>query len=89
MGKKIWLTMNSGKFGSDKIVRTYIRPPLLVSWSETLHFNYPARFRGKSHLRERKKNNNKVDSLYSVKVRTGHTIGFHGIQKLELNYRSS
>ena len=31
VGKKIWLSMNSGKFGSGKIVRTYIRPPPHVS----------------------------------------------------------
>ena len=35
--------MHLRNFGSDKIVRTYGRPPLHVSWGETLHFKHPAR----------------------------------------------
>ena len=50
MGKRIWLSMNSGNFGSDKIVRTYIRTPFHVSWGKILHFKYPAHFSGKSIL---------------------------------------
>ena len=49
MSKKIWLSMHSRNFGSDKIVLTYVRPPLLLSRGETLHFKHPAFFCGKSH----------------------------------------
>ena len=28
-------------FGCNKIVRTYVRPPLHVSWGEILHFKHP------------------------------------------------
>ena len=31
MGKKFWLSRHPRNFGSDKIVRTYIRPPLHVA----------------------------------------------------------
>ena len=31
MGKKLWLSRHPRNFGSDKIVRTYIRPPLHVA----------------------------------------------------------
>ena len=41
--------MHSRNFGSDKIVLTYVRPPLHVSWGETLYFKHPARLGGKSH----------------------------------------
>ena len=41
--------MHSRNFGFDKIVLTYVRPPLHVSRGETLHFKHPARFGGKSH----------------------------------------
>ena len=37
MGKRIWLSMHSRKFGSDKIVRTYLRPPFHVSGCEMAH----------------------------------------------------
>ena len=57
--------MHSRNFGSDKIVLTYVRPPLHVSRGETLHFKHPAFFCGKSHGHrdfkretERKNNNN-------------------------------
>jgi len=40
MGKKIWLFMHPRNFGSDKIVRMYLRPPLHVSWAEILHFKH-------------------------------------------------
>ena len=49
MGKKIWLPMHSRNFGSDKVVLTYVRPPLHVSWGETLHSKHLARFGGKSY----------------------------------------
>ena len=42
MGEKIWLSMHSMNFGTEKIVRTsgrpYVRPPLHVSRGEILHF---------------------------------------------------
>ena len=41
--------MRSRNFSFDKIVRTYVRPPLHVSRGETLHFKHPAFFCGKSH----------------------------------------
>ena len=31
MSKKIWFSMHPRNFGSDKIVHTYIRPPLHVA----------------------------------------------------------
>ena len=37
MGKKIWSSLLPGNFGSDKIVRSYVRPPLHVSGSEMGH----------------------------------------------------
>ena len=40
--------MHLANFGSDKIVRTYGRPPLHVSWGETA-FQAPRAFGGKSH----------------------------------------
>ena len=36
-GKKIWLSMHQRNFGSDKIVRTYVRSPLHVSGCEMVH----------------------------------------------------
>ena len=41
MGKKIWLSMYSRNFGSEKIVCTFVRPPLHVSRGEILHFKHP------------------------------------------------
>ena len=41
MGKKVWLSMQPRHFGSDKIVRPYVRPPLDVRWGEILHFKHP------------------------------------------------
>ena len=46
MGKKFWLSIRPKNFGSDKIVRTYMRPLLHVSWGKILHFKYPARLSG-------------------------------------------
>ena len=67
MGKKIWLSMNPGNFGSDKIVRTSTRPPLHVAGVKFCISSTP-RVSAVSLIVETKKKN-KVDSLYSVKVR--------------------
>ena len=94
IGKKFWLSRHPRNFGSDKIVRTYIRPPA-CSWGKIFHFNYPARFSGKSLCRDTHKQSTKsilcLQWNYGLKgfVLKGHTIGFHRIEKLELNYRSS
>ena len=37
MGKKIWSSLRPRNFGSDKIVRSYVRPPHHVSGSEMEH----------------------------------------------------
>ena len=34
---KIWLSVHPRNFGSDKIVRTYVRSPLYVSGCEMVH----------------------------------------------------
>ena len=39
MGKKSWLSMHSRNFVSDKIVCTYLRPPLRVSGCDSLARN--------------------------------------------------
>ena len=41
--------MHPRNVGSDKIDRTYVRPPLRVRRSEILAFQALARFGGKSH----------------------------------------
>ena len=67
--------MRSTNFSFDKIVRTYVRPPLHVSRGETLHFKHPARFGGKSHGHrdfkretERKNNNNNKKAEFFVRL---------------------
>ena len=37
----MWLSMYPRNFGSEKIVCTYVRPPLHVSRGEILHFKHP------------------------------------------------
>ena len=58
MGKKIWLPKHPRNFGSEKIVRTYVRP-VHVSRGEILHFKPPRLF-------EIKNNNNKADSFFRL-----------------------
>ena len=67
--------MRSRNFSFDKLVRTYVRPPLHVSRGETLHFKHPARFGGKSHGHrdfkretERKNNNNNKKAEFFVRL---------------------
>ena len=74
MGKKIWLSMRSRNFSFDKIVRTYVHPPLHVSRGETLHFKHPARFGDKSHghrdfKRETERKNNNINKKAEFFVR--------------------
>ena len=59
MGKKFWLSRHPRNFGSDKIVRTYIRPTLHVAGVKFFILITPARFSGKSLCRETHKQRTK------------------------------
>ena len=72
MGKKIWLSMHSINFDSEKIVRTlpHVRPPLHVWRDEILHFKHPRvnriatrTFRDK---KTKQNNDNKADFFYRI-----------------------
>ena len=86
MGKKFWFWQNRPNVHTSTPA---------CSWGKIFHFNYPARFSGKSLCRDTHKQRTMsilcLQWNYGLKgfVLKGHTIGFHRIEKLELNYRSS
>ena len=65
MGKNIWLSMCPRNFGSEKIVCTYVRPPLHVSRGEAPALTAVKRIATRT-FREEKNSNNKAGSFFRL-----------------------